>query len=94
MKIVWTRLALSDLDRAYSYIAEERPASAAHIIERMEKAAQVLIHHPQMGRRGRVGGTYELVISHTPFIMAYRVKADKIEILSVIHTSRKWPDTL
>jgi toxin ParE1/3/4 len=29
-----------------------------------------------------------------PYIVPYRIVDDDIEILSVIHTSRKWPEKL
>lgn len=31
------------------------------------------------------------MISQTPFIVAYRVSAEQIEILAVIHGARQWP---
>ena len=46
------------------------------------------------GRTGRVRGTYELVIHDLPFIVAYRIKKEEVQILSVYHTSRKWPEKL
>jgi len=94
MKIAWTPLALSDLHNAYDYIAEERASSAAYVIARIEEAVQALARYPTMGRPGRVEGTRELVASDTPFIIAYRVKEKRVEILSVIHTARTRPEEL
>jgi addiction module RelE/StbE family toxin len=94
MRIGWTRLALTDLIHSRDYIAAESPTSAGHVVDRIEKSSQVLGQHPEMGRQGRVGGTRELIISGTPFILAYRIKENKIEILSVIHSSRKWPEAI
>lgn len=45
-----------------------------------------------MGRPGRVGGTREWVIQGTPYIMAYRVREDRLEVLRVLHTAMEWPD--
>ncbi|MFQ5427691.1 MAG: hypothetical protein ACE5EZ_01790 [Thermodesulfobacteriota bacterium] len=36
--------------------------------------------------------SYELVIAELPFIVPYRVKGKEVQILSVYHTSRKWPE--
>ena len=94
MKIVWTRLALADIDSAYNYIAEERPSAAAGAIERIQKAVQALHRHPEIGRPGRAEGTRELVVTGTPFVIPYRVKAKEIEILALIHGARRWPDEL
>jgi len=94
VKLAWTRLALADLDSAYAYIADENPSAAVRSVERIRKALEAVGRHPEIGRPGRVEGTRELIISGTPFIVAYRAKAKRIEILSVIHGARRWPDAL
>ena len=48
--------------------------------------------HPYLGRDGRVPGTREHVIAGTPFVVAYRVHKDQIQILAVLHASRRWPE--
>jgi len=50
-----------------------------------------LVQHPEMGRAGRKLGTRELVISHTPFIMIYRIKGKRIDLLRVLHGAQQWP---
>ena len=49
--------------------------------------------HPKIGRIGRVAGTYELVIPGIPYIVPYRIHNQEVQILSVCHTSRKWPES-
>ena len=93
MKIVWTKLAIADLDNAYDYIAATNPSAAQDIIERIEKAVAALRLTPGMGRPGRVTGTRELVVTRTPFIVPYRIIEERIEILAVIHSARRWPDS-
>ncbi|WP_016918795.1 hypothetical protein [Methylocystis parvus] len=39
-------------------------------------------------------GTRELPLAELPYIVAYRVKSDGVEILTIIHTAQKWPDDL
>ncbi len=92
MMVRWTRLAVHDLDAAYEYIAQDSPGAARHIVERIEAAVAALTHHPGIGRAGRVSGTRELVVTGTPFIIAYRSAARSIEILAVMHGARMWPD--
>jgi len=93
MKIIWTSLALSDLDQAYNYIAASNPGAAADTISRIEKAIAGLIQYPEMGRVGRVAGTRELIIPRIPFIVPYRVQSEQVEILAVIHAARRWPES-
>jgi toxin ParE1/3/4 len=92
MIVRWTRLAVHDLDAAYEHIAQSSPGAAQHIIERIEAAVTALTRHPRIGRGGRVSGTRELVVTGTPFIVAYRTAASGIEILAVMHGARVWPD--
>ena len=51
-----------------------------------------LVTFPEMGRRGRVPGTRELVITSQPYIVAYRIRGQTIDILAVLHGAQKWPD--
>jgi plasmid stabilization system protein ParE len=39
-----------------------------------------------------VAGTRELVVYRTPYIVAYSIAEDHIDILAVMHGARKWPD--
>jgi toxin ParE1/3/4 len=39
-----------------------------------------------------VRGTLELVVPGLPYIVPYRVKGKEVQILSVFHTARKWPE--
>lgn len=94
MKLVWTRLALKDIDSAYSYVAEENPCAAARMVERIKKAVVAIGRHSELGRCGRIEGSRELIVPGTPFIITYRVKGKEVELLAVIHSARRWPDQL
>lgn len=91
MKIFWTKLALQDLDHVWNYIAADKPEAADSTIERIEKTVDGLLSYQNAGRPGRVKATRELVILGTPYIVPYRIKRDRIEILAVIHGARRWP---
>ena len=93
MNIRWVRLAWVDLEEAVGYIARDNPEAARNMAKRIWEAARLLAEHPGAGRPGRVPGTRELVIGGTPFILPYRVKDNTVQILRVLHSSRKWPRT-
>jgi toxin ParE1/3/4 len=93
VKIVWTKLALSDLDQAYDYFAAGRPGVAKAIIDRIEAAVATLSIHPEIGRPGRVSPTRELYVLGTPFILVYRNRKVRLEILALIHGARRWPES-
>jgi toxin ParE1/3/4 len=94
MRIVWTDLSLWDLAAARAFIARENPSAADRQMERVFAAVATLLQFPEIGRSGRREGTRELVIGRTPYIAAYRLRGDRIEILRVLHERQRWPDTL
>ena len=91
MRVQYTRLAISDLTSAYNYIASDSLENARLIIARIEKSIETLVLYPLLGRKGRVADTREFVVVNTPFVVIYRVKGDILHILSILHTSKKYP---
>ena len=93
MIIVWSPQAVADLAALRAFIAEDDKAAARrialHIIHNVE---ELLSRQPSMGRAGRVPGTRELVIPRTPYIVPYRVRDNRIQVLRVYHGARKWPE--
>jgi toxin ParE1/3/4 len=94
MKIVWSPTARSDLRHIEAYIAERNPRVAAKVAQAILIGVEGLQRFPGIGRPGRVPDTRELVISSTPYIVPYRVVGQRIDIITVIHGARRWPDSL
>lgn len=95
MRLRWTRLAEADLDHISAYIGQDSPAAAARVVlELIDQAEALLTRHSALGRPGRVLGTRELVIRNLPYVIPYRVRDNYVEILRVLHTSRRWPERL
>jgi toxin ParE1/3/4 len=94
MKVIWTARARVELDEIADYVAPISAAAALALVRRLRQAGKQLGEHPHMGRPGRVDGSRELVVNGTPYVLPYRVSDGRVEILAVIHTSRRWPDQL
>ena len=94
MKLRFSEPAIQSLTAIRDYIAKDSPASAARVASAILESALRLKQFPQSGRPGRLKGTRELVVPGLPYIIPYRIVNDVILILSVIHTSRKWPKKL
>jgi toxin ParE1/3/4 len=93
MRVVWTKKASRHLRTAYDYWARETSETAADtMLDRIFSAVELLERFPEAGRPGRISGTRELVIVPTPFLVAYRTRRGKIEILSLLQGARKWPE--
>lgn len=93
MKLKWTRVALQDLRHLHEYIAEDNPSAANRMVTRIQDATQRLKNHPQMGRPGRVQGARELVIAGSLYIVVYILGDSEIQIVAIIHSAVRWPDT-
>lgn len=91
MQVKWLRRALLNLEQEAAWLVQDNPRGAAALVTEADAATCLLAQHPDMGRPGRVPGTRELVLSRFPYIIPYRVKAQRVEILRVFHTTRKWP---
>jgi toxin ParE1/3/4 len=90
MRLKWFSEAIDDLIALREFIAQDNPAAAAEVSARILKSVDMLADQPGIGRPGRVEGTKELVIPGTPFIIPYRVKKSEVQLLRVLHSSRKW----
>jgi plasmid stabilization system protein ParE len=91
MRIFWSLRAIRHLEHLRNFIASDSEQSAALVAGRILKAVDLLEDHQEMGRPGRVLGTRELVIPDTPYIIPYRVKGERLELIAVFHGRQKWP---
>jgi toxin ParE1/3/4 len=95
VRLVWSAESAEDLAALRAFIAADSPSAARRVAGRIAEMVETLLpQNPEIGRRGRAQGTRELVISHTPFLVADRVHDETIEILRVLHGAQRWPDRL
>ncbi len=93
--IEWTEQAVRQLDQAHDYIALSNSDEVANkVAMRILASVQQLETFPMSGRAGRVPGSRELVVSNTPFIVAYAVARTRIVVLALYHAAQRWPDEL
>ena len=91
MQVVWLKSALNNLDEIAKYISQESSQAAQQVVDLIVEQVNQLTAQPALGRSGRVVGTRELVVSNTHYLVPYRIKNNKVEILRVLHTSQKPP---
>jgi toxin ParE1/3/4 len=91
MRLEWSIFAQADRDAIFDYIEADSPQAAVTVDDRIRAQVETLAQFPQSGRPGRVEGTRELVITRTPYIVAYRIHRDAVRILRVLHGARRWP---
>ena len=90
MKLLWTKLARDDRRAIGEYIAQDNPVAAVELDEYLSARTGQLTEQPDSGRPGRVTGTRELVV-HRHYVVVYEVRTEQVQILRVLHTSRRWP---
>ena len=77
-------------------MAMDSPRAAIAQIDLVLHQVEALLVDPELGRRGRVQGTRELVIARTSFVVIYRVRPNlqRTEILRLLHGAQQWPPLL
>ena len=94
MNVVWSRRAIRHLFSLREYIAKDSEQNAALVATRILGAVELLQTQPGIGRPGRIPGTRELVVADTPYIIPYRVRRERLELIAVLHGRQKWPRKL
>ena len=94
MQLVWTESAISDLISIRDYIERDNPEAAERVAISIINSVEKLETNPLIGRLGRVPGTRELVVTRFPYIIPYRVRGERVELLRVFHSRQEWPDDM
>jgi len=90
-RVRWFPEARDNVRAARQYIARDNPTAAKQTAKRIRDAVKGLATYPHMGREGRVAGTRELVVPATSYIVVYRLRAEIVEILTVLHGAQEYP---
>lgn len=93
-RVVWAKHAHDDFRDIIGYVAQDDPVAARVVAGRIDRTIRALAATPT-GRRGRVSGTYEKVVSGIPYVVAYALGDEPrghetITILRIIHGARDW----
>jgi len=90
LPIVWRARARDSLVGIVRHIAVRNPAAARRSKTLVEQSVLPASEHPYLFRPGRVPGTRE-VVAHPNYIVVYRVAADRIEAVHVLHARQQYP---
>jgi toxin ParE1/3/4 len=91
MRVRWTPAAADNLEHIKNFLAEHQPQLAQSTVLELYQAIRSLKISPRRGRPGREAGTRELVLPRLPYIVAYRIKAETLEILHIYHGAQNRP---
>lgn len=91
MRVEWLPAAERDRESQIAYVGARDPWAAITMGDAVETAVRRLADHPHIGRPGRVAGTRELVVTGTPYVVAYRVEREAVVVLRLLHGAQRWP---
>ena len=84
-RVQWRARALDDLTRIHSWLSTLENAHPDRAILRIQAAAISLSRLGDIGRPSRIEGLRELSVRNAPYVIAYRIETDLIDILAVYH---------
>ena len=97
-EVIWASVAENDLARIIEYIANDSPANALKVLNKLREKAANLHHSPKRGRiipELQECGIYqyrELIV--TPWRLMYRAQEDKVYVLAVLDSRQNIEDIL
>ena len=91
MRVRFTRPADADLEEIGDWIAKDDPERAASFVADLRRAAVSLSSHPKRYPLiDRTQGDRVHKMSYRDYLIFYRVIANEVHVLRVLHGSRDW----
>jgi toxin ParE1/3/4 len=90
LRVVWTKFANSNLQAIHDYIARTSIDYARMMIERLTSRSRQIQTFPLAGRvvpECQVDQLRE--VFEQPYRIIYRVRSDRVDIITVVHMSRQ-----
>jgi plasmid stabilization system protein ParE len=89
MNVHWTDTALRHLDVIHGYIAQDSPAYAERMVDRLTRRSQQIGDFPLSGRMVPEHEKNQIrEVIEGPYRIIYYIKPDQIDVLAVIHGAR------
>ncbi|MBV4473537.1 MULTISPECIES: type II toxin-antitoxin system RelE/ParE family toxin [Pseudomonas] len=87
MELKWTSKALSDVSRLYEFLAAVNQPAAAHTVQQLVAAPNLLLGNPRIGERleeFEPRDVRRIIVGH--YELRYEIQASIIYLLRVWHT--------
>jgi toxin ParE1/3/4 len=91
MHIEWVGTSFSDFQQIRLYLQTRNPFAAEKIYNAVSRSAEQLLSFPELGRPVEGSNIRLLQVPGLPYILPYRVKPDRIEILAVFDGRQERP---
>jgi toxin ParE1/3/4 len=87
VKVRYTKRALRDLQAIEKYIRKHSPGGAARVGARIRQRIDDLALFPDQGAPSKSGARM-IVVTQTPYLAIYRVVAQEVQIVTIVHGMR------
>jgi addiction module RelE/StbE family toxin len=95
MRVHWTQNAIEHLVNINEYIALNSPTYANRMVDRITHRSEQIADQPLSGRRVPEYQTEDIREQiEKPYRIIYRIKANQIDVLAVIHGARLLPEEI
>ena len=91
MKVLFSQAARDDIASIHDYIHPLNPNAAARVVLAIQTSTNRLGSFPNSGRLGGVERTREIIVPRLPYIVAYCIRPDFVEVLAVFHAAENKP---
>jgi toxin ParE1/3/4 len=88
MNLEWSREALADLNRFAVFLSDKHPALGKRVAQEIGSKAELLTHHPQLGRPLAGREEYRQIILqvlNARYVFQYRYDGERLVMLRVFH---------
>ena len=92
MEVVWLPKAVQNLEEIRAYIAEEHPAAAQRVAQKIQQTVAMLQDHPRLGKPSLRDGFRQIQVAGLPFVIPYKISEDKLIIARIFHNHRRPTD--
>jgi|SRR5882672_652583 len=96
--VVWTEVAVGDVERLAAYLVDESPLRAAAVVSRIIARVESLDRSPERGRTPKelrtIGDQTWRELQESPWRILYRVVGTAVEIHGVLDGRRDLGDVL
>ena len=91
LPIEWRASARADLQQILDFISERNEPAADRLFAQMQTDLEHAAEHPYLYKSSqRIPGLREIV-THPNYVIFYRVSAEYIEVVTVVHARREFP---
>ena len=92
IEVVWLPRAVQNLEEIRAYIAEERPAAAQRVAQKIQQTVAMLQDHPRLGKPSLRDGFRQIQVAGLPFVIPYKISENKLIIARILHNHRRPTD--